>query len=56
MTKIFRNAIAEDYQERMQNIDIPTLMIWGQDDDQTPIIDAQTIHKNIKNSQLHILA
>jgi len=55
MTKIFRNAIADDYKDKMKLINKPTLMIWWDRDDQTPVSDAQLIHKHIDNSDLHIL-
>ncbi len=52
---VFRNVIAEDLQDKMKQVKYPTLMIWGKDDDQTPVSDAQIIHSHIQNSQLHIL-
>jgi 3-oxoadipate enol-lactonase len=55
MTKIFKNTIARDLQDKMKKVTVPTLMIWGQDDNQTPVADAQIIHELINNSQLHIL-
>lgn len=55
MTKIFRNTIAQDLQDKMILVPYPTLMIWGKNDDQTPVSDAQVIHNHIKNSQLNIL-
>jgi pimeloyl-ACP methyl ester carboxylesterase len=55
METIFRNTIAQDLQEYMKQITLPTLMIWGRYDDQTPITDAEIIHRHIKDSRLHIL-
>jgi len=55
MTKIFKNTISQDLQESMKKNNLATLMIWGKDDDQTPVSDAKIIHKHMKNSQLHIL-
>ena len=55
MTKIFRNTIAEDIQDKMKRIKYTTLMIWWKDDDQAPIADAKIIHWHIENSELIIL-
>lgn len=55
METIFRNTIAQDLQEYMKQVSLPCLMIWGKDDDQTPVHDATIIHWHIKNSKLHIL-
>jgi len=55
MTKIFRNTIAQDLQDKMKRVSYPTLMIWWKSDDQTPVWDAQIIHNHMKNSQLYIL-
>jgi len=55
MTKIFRNAIAEDYSDKMKIIDCDTLLIWWSTDDQTPVSDADIIHSHIKKSKLEIL-
>lgn len=55
MTKIFRNTIALDLQDKMKLIDYPTLMIWWDSDDQTPVSEGEVIHWHIKNSEFHIL-
>lgn len=56
MTKIFKNTIAQDIQDKMILVNYKTLMIWWEDDDQTPVSDAKIIHKLIKNSELYILS
>jgi len=55
MTKIFKNTIAQDIRDKMELVSYPTLMIWGKDDDQTPVEDAEIIHTLIEDSTLHIL-
>jgi len=55
MTKIFKNTIAQDIRDKMKLVSYPTLMIWWKDDDQTPVTDAQVIHKHLQNSTLHVL-
>jgi pimeloyl-ACP methyl ester carboxylesterase len=36
-------------------IDVPTLIIWGKDDTQTPLADGKTFNNLIPNSQLQII-
>ena len=55
MEKIFRNTISLDLQDKMKQIKYPTLMIWGKDDDQTPVYEWEIIHWHIQNSQFHVL-
>lgn len=55
LEKIFRNTISNDLRKYMTDISLPTLMIWGKDDDQTPVSEAEIIHEHIQNSELHIL-
>ena len=55
MTQIFKNTISNDLQHYMQKVTLPTLMIWGKDDDQAPVGEAKIMHGHIKNSSLHIL-
>ncbi len=33
---------------------MPTLLLWGRDDDETPLSDAETIHSLIAGSQLFV--
>lgn len=43
-----------DY-EKVKNIEIPTLIIWGKEDKWIPVSDAYRLHRDIKNSKLVIL-
>ena len=55
MEKIFRNTISLDLQKNMKKIKYKTLMIWGKNDDVTPVSEWEIIHKHIKKSKLYIL-
>ena len=55
MTQIYRNTISNDLQHYMQNITIPTLMVWWKEDDQVTVEEAKIMHKHMINSDLHVL-
>jgi len=52
---IFNKAIEYNYIADLNKISIPTLLLWGEKDDQTPIEIASIINKQIKNSHLEII-
>lgn len=54
MKKTFQNIINEDLKKYYKNIDIDTLIIWGENDLDTPLKDAFLLNKIIKNSGLVI--
>ena len=54
LQQIFLNTIKEDLQIYAQNIQQPTLLIWGAKDDQTPLTDAQQLHSIIPHSKLKV--
>ena len=54
MKEIFLNIIREDLTHFLENIKIPTLLIWGEDDTETPLTDGNRFHKLIKNSVLKV--
>lgn len=49
------NLISVDLTSRLQFITTPTLIIWGENDTITPLVDGQIMHKSIKNSKLSIV-
>lgn len=49
------NLINEDLTLYLEKINQPTLIIWGEQDKETPIKDAQVMKEKIKNSNLVIL-
>jgi len=55
LSKIFGTVTGEDLTPILDKINLPTLIIWGEQDQTTPIKDAQLIQKQIKNSQLEII-
>ena len=44
--------VNEDLKEELKNIDKPTLLIWGEEDDATPIEDAYIMEKLIPDAGL----
>ncbi len=52
---IFRNIIHEDLRPVLPKVKASTLIIWGEDDRELPVDDAQIIHQLIPSSQLTIL-
>ena len=46
------NLVNEDLRERLPNITIPTLLIWGENDAETPIEDAEIMEKSIPDCGL----
>lgn len=53
--QILKNSIREYIDQELQKISTPTLLIWGETDDATPISQAQTFHQLIANSRLEIV-
>ena len=55
MKGIFVKVVNEDLTHLFKNINVPTLLIWGENDKDTPIREAKVFEKNIKDSGLVIL-
>ena len=55
MRDIFQRVIAEDVSPRLSEIQTPTIIIWGKNDDVTPLKDAYLINKKIHGSKLIII-
>lgn len=53
--EIFKKVINEDLSGLVKDISAPTKLLWGADDFQTPLADAEYIHQNIKGSELKII-
>lgn len=56
MKEILAKVVNEDLQYLMPDIQAPTLLIWGENDDATPVSDAKIMEKLIKNAGLVVLA
>ena len=52
MRTILSKAVNEDLKHVMSDIKVPTLLIWGKKDTATPLCDAETMNKLIKESGL----
>lgn len=56
MKPIFLSTIREDLQKDAAYISIPTLLVWGDDDVDTPVADGQKFHRIIKRSKLVVIS
>ena len=54
MRKTFQNIVKEDLRKYYKKIDVETLLIWGNNDTDTPLSDGFYLNKIIKNSALII--
>jgi pimeloyl-ACP methyl ester carboxylesterase len=55
MKETFLKIIAEDLSTSAKKISAPTLLIWGENDTETPLSDGQRLAKLISNSRLEII-
>ncbi|HEX9721966.1 MAG TPA: alpha/beta hydrolase [Candidatus Paceibacterota bacterium] len=55
MKDIMKKVITQDLSAKLSKIQAPTLIIWGDNDKDTPTEDAHIMHKLIPNSKLEIL-
>lgn len=55
LTQTFLSIIAEDLQAQARQIKIPTLLVWGSEDDQTPLSDGQALARLIPTSKLYVV-
>lgn len=44
-----------DYTPGLENIDVPTLVVVGSDDEFTPVHDAERIHREVPGSTLVVI-
>lgn len=51
----YRKVISEDLQEDLKKINVPSILIWGENDKDTPLKDGRLMHELIKNSELHVV-
>jgi len=55
MKEVFKNVVNEDLTEYLPNIKVPTLLIWGELDQDTPLSDAQKMEQLIDNAGLVVI-
>ncbi len=55
MRSVFVNVVNEDLKYTLKNIKVPTLIIWGEKDLDTPLKDAKLIEKLVPDSGLVVL-
>ena len=55
MRQTFNRIIGLDLTSRLKNIKNPTLLIWGENDTDTPLYMAKTMEKEIKDSGLVVI-
>lgn len=54
LQQIYLNVIREDLKQYAAKITSPTLLIWGSEDDQTPLVDGEIFSTVIVNSRLEV--
>lgn len=52
---LFKTIVKEDLRPFFAKINIPTLIIWGRDDQELPVKQAYLIHQFIKTSKLKLI-
>lgn len=55
LQKTFMNIIKEDLSDDVSRIRVPTLLLWGENDTETPVMYGRRMHEKIHNSQLVVL-
>lgn len=55
MREIFLKTIKEDLRDEAKKIRIPTLFIWGEDDQVTPLAEAREMSNRISASQVRVV-
>lgn len=55
MKEIMKNILAEDLTGYLDKIKTPTLLVWGREDETTPLADGEVMNEKIKNSELKVI-
>jgi pimeloyl-ACP methyl ester carboxylesterase len=56
LTEIYKRLISEDRQTAFQALKLPVVLIWGQDDQDTPLAQADQLKKKRPQTSLDIIA
>jgi pimeloyl-ACP methyl ester carboxylesterase len=51
----YLNVIVEDLSQVARGVDVPTLLVWGSDDAETPVSDGELLAREIPHARLEIL-
>lgn len=55
LRETFKNIVAKDLTEYLPKITYPTLIVWGEEDTITPLVDGHTMKKLISGSKLIVI-
>ena len=55
MKEIMKNILAEDLTGYLDKIKTPTLLVWGREDETTPLADGEIMNEKIENSKLVVI-
>jgi pimeloyl-ACP methyl ester carboxylesterase len=55
LKETFRNVVNEHIDGKLNKIINPCLLLWGREDVQTPLYQAEKLHKGLVNSELDII-
>jgi pimeloyl-ACP methyl ester carboxylesterase len=55
LEETFKKTVRQDVQKDAAKIDVPTLLVYGENDRAVPIEDARTYNRLIKNSRLEVV-
>ena len=55
LEKIFRKTVGYDQTDKLRNINVPTLLLWGEHDTEASISLAHEIQSRIRDSELKII-
>lgn len=53
--KVFRKTVIHDQTEQLKKIKVPTLIVWGDKDNEVPLAIGQEMHQLIGKSELKII-
>lgn len=55
MKSVFKNVVNEDLTDHLKDIKVPTLLIWGELDMDTPLSDAKIMEREMKDAGLVVI-
>lgn len=55
MKKTMLSLVQSDIARNFENVQVPTTIIWGENDSTTPLADGKLLSKTIKNSKLFVI-